>query len=57
MDVCSGQHDYRSTVQSHDEIVHDEGNCPLCEALEEVKGLESKIEDLKQTIEELKQGE
>ena len=50
-------HDYRSTVQSHDEIVHDEGNCPLCEALEEVKGLESKIEDLKQTIEELKQGE
>lgn len=51
MEMCS---------DGHDEIVHDERNCPLCEALEElndhhqtiemrdnrIEELESKIEDL-----------
>ena len=37
MEVCNKPH--------HVQIIHDEMNCPLCEALEEIDNLESERDD------------
>ena len=37
----------------HEEIVHDERNCPLCEALDVIKQQEKDIEELNAKIERL----
>ena len=37
----------------HEEIIHDERDCPLCEAIEKVNKLEGCIENLRQEIEDL----
>lgn len=52
MDICRG-----IRAISHDEIVHDEGVCPLCTAEEQIVEMIGKIEDLKITIEEMKRRE
>ena len=39
--------------QNHDEIVHTSHGCPLCEANEKIKELESDIEDLENDIQNL----
>lgn len=52
MDICSG-----SQRLDHREIVYNGGICPMCAAVEEIKSLEEKKEDLEITIEELKRGE
>lgn len=36
--------------ETHGPIVHDEKNCPLCDALEEVGSLESEVETLREDI-------
>jgi hypothetical protein len=41
MEVCSGR-----GLNSHNEIVFEGRNCPLCEALEEISRLEKEIERL-----------
>ena len=41
MEVCSGH----SNI-SHEEICYENRNCPLCEALKEIKSLEADIERL-----------
>ena len=51
MELCSGGR------PRHDEIVHNERKCPLCEALEEIADLKGKIEDLEVDIEALQKGE
>jgi len=44
-------------LSGHAEIVHDEWNCPMCEAGDEIAKLENHIEGLKDEIQELKERE
>lgn len=53
MEICTGGSGPR---WSHDGIVHDGGDCPLCASKEEIDELKGKIEDLEVTIEELQRG-
>ena len=46
MDICSG-----TQSKGHEEIVHEDGDCPLCEQICEIATLEETIERL------LKEGE
>jgi len=39
------------------DIVHDERDCPLCQANDKIKDLELKIDDLEDTIADLERGE
>lgn len=41
MEICSG-----NKSVNHDEIVHDNKICPLCEALEEIENLKKEVERL-----------
>lgn len=42
MEVCSGSYQ----TETHDEIVHNERQCPLCAALTEIKSLKGEVERL-----------
>lgn len=48
MNMCSS---------GHEEIVYDDNNCPLCEALASIAELEDEIGELEAKIEELEDAE
>lgn len=38
----------------HDEVVFEGNQCPVCAAKEEISSLESRVEDLRQTVADLR---